>query len=214
MHHCGVGGTTVWRGQTMDDRSAERRKQLIDVCLDLLGTGGAASATLRAVCRAAKLSPRYFYENFSNREELLIATYDHVEANLLERLLVADPGQQPRSIKSVLEVCALYFEEDPRRARILLREPMSDETLRVHQSGRSPVFLTSLIPALEGAAKRMAPRSPEELEVVAAALSGALIFLYLEWLDGRLSVERDALAESASEIVTAIALASRAKPQQ
>ncbi len=196
----------------MDDRSAERRRQLLDVCLDLLGTGGAASVTLRAVCRAAKLSPRYFYESFANREELLIATYDDVEEGLLKRLLVADEGRQRRSITSVLEICALYFEEDPRRARILLREPMSDETLRVHQSSRSPVFIRSLIPALEGTAKRLAPRSSEELEVLAAALSGALIFLYLEWLDGRLSIGRDALADNASEIVTAIARASRGKP--
>ncbi|WP_236695590.1 TetR/AcrR family transcriptional regulator [Mycolicibacterium chubuense] len=203
---------TVWRGQTMDDRSAERRQQLLDVCLELVGSGGAAVVTLRGVCRTAKLSPRYFYENFSSREDLLIATYDHVEAELFERLVRAGQGHRTLSIRTVLETCAEYFEEDPRRARILLREPMSDETLRAHQSGKAPVFIASVIPALESADRREAPRDAQELGVLAASLSGALIFLYLEWLDGRLDIERDALADSATRLVTAIARASRREP--
>ncbi len=196
----------------MDDRSAERRQQLVDVCFDLLGTGGAASITLRAVCRAAKLSPRYFYENFSSREELMIATYDQVERKLFERLVEAGEGQHKRTIRSVLEICGQYFEEDPRRARILLREPMSDKTLRVHQAGKKPVFIRSLVPALESTGRRLAPPDSRELEVMATALSGALISLYLEWIDGRLSIERDTLVDTASRLVTAIARASQRKP--
>jgi len=193
----------------MDDRSAGRRHRLLDVCLEMIGTGGAASVTLRGVCRLAKLSPRYFYENFSSREELLIATYDHVEEGLLACVVQSDDGQQKLSIKTILERCAHYFEEDPRRARILLREPMSDETLRAHQSGKSPVFIRSVIPALEGGSRPDAPRDAHELAIMAAALSGALISLYLEWLDGRLPVGREALADTASGLVTAIARASR-----
>ncbi len=196
----------------MDDRSAERRQQLIDVCIDLLGTGGAASISLRAVCRAATLSPRYFYENFSSLEELLVAAYDQVERQLFERLVDPVEGRQRLSIRSVLEICGRYFEEDPRRARILLREPMSDETLRVHQSGKKSVFIRSLVPALERTGRRLAPPDSRELAVMATALSGALIALYLEWIDGRLDVERDVLVDTASDLVTAIARASQRKP--
>ena len=86
---------------------------------------------------------------------------------------------------------------------------MSDDTLRAHQSGKAPVFIASLIPALDSTDTRDAPRDPQELGVVAAALSGALVSLYLEWLDGRLDIDRDTLADSATRLVTAIARASR-----
>lgn len=120
----------VWRGQTMDDRSAERRAQLLDVGFDMIGTHGAPSVTLRAVCREAGLSPRYFYESFADREELLTAVYDHAEAGLLARLVPANEAAPKLSIREIIDICAEYFEEDPRRARTLLREPLSDDVLR------------------------------------------------------------------------------------
>lgn len=204
-----MGESTVWRGQTMDDRSAERREQLLTVGFALLGAGGAPGVTLRAVCREAGLSPRYFYENFANREELLVAIYDRAEAALLARLVAADDDAPALSIREVIEICAEFFEEDPRRARILLREPLSDQTLRVHQASRSPAFLNAIIPALGAVDTRLLPRDYTELTVLAAALAGVSISLYLEWLDSRITMTRGELAEIATRLVTAIAEAVR-----
>jgi AcrR family transcriptional regulator len=195
----------VWRGQTMDDRSAERRAQLLDVGFDMIGTHGAPSVTLRAVCREAGLSPRYFYESFADREELLTAVYDHAEAGLLARLVPANEAAPKLSIREIIDICAEYFEEDPRRARTLLREPLSDDVLRAHQAGRSPAFLSAIIPALGGVDDKLLPRDSTELSVLAAALAGVSISLYLEWLDGRIELKRDELAEMADRLVTAIA---------
>lgn len=209
VHYYVMCEAKIWRGQTMSDRSAERREQLLEVGFDLLGTAGAPAVTLRAVCRGAGLSSRYFYENFASREEFLAAIYDRTEAALLARLVPADGDIRERSIRDVLDTCAEYFAEDPRRARALLREPMSDKTLRAHQSGRSPVFLAAAIPALGAVDEHLLPRDAEELAVLAAALSGVVISLYLEWLDGYLALERDELAEVATRLVTAIAQAVR-----
>ena len=41
-----------------------------------MGTEGAAAATMRATCREAALTERYFYESFANRDELLVAVLD------------------------------------------------------------------------------------------------------------------------------------------
>lgn len=204
-----VGEAKVWRGQTMDDRSAERRTQLLAVGATILGDEGASAVTMRGVCRAASLSPRYFYESFGSREELLVAIYDDVERRLLERLTATPAGRGGQSVRQALQTCAEYFEEDPRRARILLREPLADDTLRAHQAGKSPIFIGTVLPALDQAAKRQSPRDHTELAVLAAALSGAIISLYLEWLDGRLGIDRNTLADTAARMVTAIARASR-----
>ncbi len=46
-----VSTPKLWRGQTPQDRSGDRREQLLDVAFDLLGTGGSAAVTMRAVTR-------------------------------------------------------------------------------------------------------------------------------------------------------------------
>ena len=68
-------------GRTSEERRAHRRERLLDAALELFGTRGYADTTIEALCSASQLNPRYFYEHFTNREELLLATYDrHMEA--------------------------------------------------------------------------------------------------------------------------------------
>ena len=44
----------------------------------LLGSEGGPALTVRAVCRAAGLTERYFYESFTDRDEFVRAVYDDV----------------------------------------------------------------------------------------------------------------------------------------
>lgn len=195
----------LWRGQTLRDRSLDRREQMLDVGEELLGTGGAAAVTTRAVMRQANLSPRYFYETFDTREDLLIAVYDRVETRLFERMREVSAAAGLRAaIREIFEICARYFEEDPGRARILLREPLADDTLRAHSADRAPAFLRLLIPILGAEAGAVVPAGDEDLALGAAALGGGLVSLYLEWIDGRLPVGRDRLADTAVAVVFAV----------
>ncbi|GGL05053.1 TetR/AcrR family transcriptional regulator [Nocardia jinanensis] len=196
----------LWRGQTLDARSAERREQLVDVGFELLGTGGSTAVTMRAVTRLAKLSPRYFYESFADRRELVVAVYDRLEAELRTRLSTIDPDGDLHSIvRSALRICATYFEQDPRRARVLLRAPLTDDALRAHSADRLPAFLRTVVPALGAEAGALIPDSEETFAIVGTALGGALVALYVDWIDGRLPVPRDHLVETATTIVLALA---------
>jgi AcrR family transcriptional regulator len=67
-------------GKTASERRAQRREQLLDAGLALFGTAGYAATTIEALCARAGLNPRYFYEQFAGREELLGAVYErHVQ---------------------------------------------------------------------------------------------------------------------------------------
>ena len=44
----------------------------------LLGGAAGPALTVRAVCRAAGLTERYFYESFADRDEFVRAVYDDV----------------------------------------------------------------------------------------------------------------------------------------
>ncbi|GAA2549841.1 TetR/AcrR family transcriptional regulator [Mycolicibacterium diernhoferi] len=195
--------TKVWRGQTLRDRTADRRTALLDVGCKLLGSGGSAAVTMRAVCRDAQLSPRYFYESFDGREDLLVAVYNQVEERLLAHLM-GRRTDQPVTLREVLESCADFFEEDPQRARILLREPLADDTLRKHSASRTPAFVAALIPVLGPQLNDLLAGDVARIQILSTALGGALVALYLDWADGRLNVSRDTIADAAVDIVMAM----------
>lgn len=196
----------LWRGRTLDARSAERRELLVDAGFELLGTGGSAAVTMRAVTRLADLSPRYFYESFQDRRALIVAVYDRLEAELRTRLGTLDPAADLHTtVGSALRTCATYFEQDPRRARVLLREPLTDDVLRAHSTDRLPAFLRIVVPALGEEAGALIPDSEETLAIIGTALGGALVALYVDWIDGRLPVPRDHLVQTATTIVLSLA---------
>ena len=68
----------TYGGSTLSARRAQRRMDLVEATLDLVGEGGSAAVSVRSVCRKAGLTDRYFYESFANRDELLVAVFTEV----------------------------------------------------------------------------------------------------------------------------------------
>jgi AcrR family transcriptional regulator len=89
----------MYGGQEGDARRAERRAQLIEAGLDLLGSDdGDHTLSVRGVCKRAGLATRYFYESFTDRDALIVAVYDHVVQRIatstLEAVSTAGPGER------------------------------------------------------------------------------------------------------------------------
>jgi AcrR family transcriptional regulator len=182
-----------WAGTTLADRQAERRNTLLDVGLELLGTQGSAAVTVRSVCRLAKLTDRYFYENFADREALLLAVYDRVATEASEALLaaVADaPAELTARSRAAVEAFLGVLTDDPRKGRVLLLEPLTDATLGMRGVALSPMF-AELVRA------QLGPQggSAHAARLTATALIGALANLFIRWLDGALDVDRAELTE-------------------
>ncbi|MGV9713655.1 TetR/AcrR family transcriptional regulator [Gordonia sp. NPDC003424] len=193
----------LWRGQPLDVRSSERREEILAVAEALLGDSGASAVTMRAVVRAANLSPRYFYESFASTDELLTAVYDRVEAQMIERITsVGTKDTLRKSVRAIFEAFRDFFDDDPRRARILLREPLANEVLREHSAARIPAFVRTLTPVL---GRDSVADDDASLAISATALSGALVALYLDYSDGRLRVDPERLVDAAVDLVFAIA---------
>ena len=85
-----MGRTEVVRdygGVSAEDRRAERRRKLLDAGRRLWGESGISEVTVRGVCTASGLTPRYFYEQFENRETLLVAITDTMLAPIANLML-------------------------------------------------------------------------------------------------------------------------------
>lgn len=182
----------TWAGRTLTDRQEERRRRLLDAGIDLLGTAGGAAIGVRSVCRAAKLTERYFYENFADRDALVIAVYEDVAAQARQVLVDAVAGAPPDR-RALAEAAVTAFVDlildDPRKGRVLLLAPMSDASLYGRGVALMPMF-TALV-------REQLPAEVDELERAMTAIGqvGALTHLFIAHLDGTLVVPRERLVE-------------------
>ena len=181
-----------WAGTTLADRRAERRRRLLEAGLDLLGTQGAAAVTVRSVCREAKLTDRYFYENFEDRAELLLAVFDGVAGEAATALVTAAEsrhGDLGAMANAAVEAFISFLTDDPRKGRVLLVEPLTDLTLGTRGVAIAPMF-AQLIQAQVGK-----PGSSVDASLTATAMVGALANLFIRWMDGSQDVTREHLAD-------------------
>src|SRR6185312_7652663 len=72
-----------YRGVEAADRVAERRRRFLEAGLDILGSEPDLSElTVRGICRQAGAALRYFYESFTDKDDLIAAVFDGVIADI------------------------------------------------------------------------------------------------------------------------------------
>ncbi|HSU02400.1 MAG TPA: TetR/AcrR family transcriptional regulator [Nocardioides sp.] len=112
----------TYAGESATDRLTRRRRQLLDAGLELFGTAGYRATTVRQLCREAKVSDRYFYEQFDSTEDLLLAVYAECTGRLESAALeaVGDRGGDVREVAHRgLDAFLAVVESDPRLARVV-----------------------------------------------------------------------------------------------
>lgn len=179
---------------------------LLDAAFELLGTEGWSSTTVRGVCTAARLNPRYFYESFEDLDALLLALYERLVAQMGEAVYraVAEAGDDARGqSRAALRSIFAFIDEDPRRGRVLYVEALGNEALnrRRIETGHA---LVSLVEEA-GAERHGRPREGEQIGRVAAAiLVGGTAELVAAWLDGRLEGSLDQLVDDATDLLLSL----------
>jgi AcrR family transcriptional regulator len=198
-----------WAGTTLDARRHERRRRLLEVGLDLLGGEGSSAVTVRSVCRHARLTDRYFYENFADRDDLLLAVFDQVAAEARDALVAAtveardgsdgDAELSERVARRAVERFLAVLVDDPRKGRVLLLEPLTDATLSRRAVEVLPLF-AGLVRAQLGLTT-----TALDADMTATALIGALANLFGRWLQGDLRASRQEIADFGVHLLTTLA---------
>jgi AcrR family transcriptional regulator len=190
----------------LQDRAAARRAALIETGIELLGTEGAAGVTVRAVCRGAKLTERYFYESFDSRDALLRAVHAQVADEARQAIVAAVAAAAPRAPErvahSAVAAFTAFLEADPRRGRVLLSESFTDSVLAQHDLELIPAFTTLMVEQI-----RALPDPPDDVDaqLTAVALLGALRTLYLTWLQDDPPIPAARLNAHATALIIAAA---------
>lgn len=195
----------AYGGVTGADRKAERRASLIEAALDLLGGTEGDRFTVRRVCQQARLTTRYFYESFADRDELVSAVYEHVVQTVAATTLsaVEAAGPEPEAkIDDGLGQLIRAAAGDPRHGRVLFSVTLVNPLLARRRLESSRFFAE----LLTGQARQVygVPDSTE-LEFVAHFIVGGLAQTLTAWLSGALPVTEAELVAGCAEIFTLIA---------
>lgn len=167
-----------WSGVPIESRNALRRDDLIAAGVQLLGGEGGPALTVRAVCRNAKLTERYFYESFADRDEFVRAVYDDVCTRAMATLTSATTPRE------AVEQFVALMVDDPVRGRVLLLAPAVEPVLTLSGAEWMPNF----IDLLQRKLSRIV--DPVLQKLVATSLIGALTGLFTAYLSGQLGASR------------------------
>jgi AcrR family transcriptional regulator len=169
-----------YRGVPQDERRAQRRNQLIAAAIAVYGERGYRQATVKAVCEAAGLTERYFYESFANSEELLIASYNAVTFSVLDEMLGAAEqagGERLARGRAMLQTYFAALQREPRSARVFLVE------IRGVSRAVDKAFDSSLRAIGEQVGRVVGKEGGASDPLLEAGVVGGVIHIALRWIE-------------------------------
>jgi len=176
-----------FRGVSPEDRQAERRKRLLEAGLEAFGARGFYAVGVRDVCGLAKLTERYFYESFENREALFLAVYQEAAQRIRDAITEAHSRARADATelaRTGLEATLRTFRDDPRIARILLLEVFAVANVGEARLVVSQGFAEE-IAAITRAFYPDIEEKQLSADIVGNGLYGSTVYIAMRWaLDG------------------------------
>ncbi len=197
-----AASTRPYRGVDAAARLAERRGKLLAAGLELLGAvqKDLSAVTVRAICQEAGVATRYFYENFSEKDEFIGAVFDWIIADLAGKtqaaVLAAPVAEQTRAGMAYI---VNTISDDPRVGRLVFSTQLSDPMV-IRKRAES----TALFAVLSGqyAAGALHISANERLNMGAHFAVGGVGQAISAWLDGSVRLAPDELVDQPTLLVS------------
>ena len=170
----------AYRGVSSEQRRAERRGKLIAAAIAVYGERGYRQSTVKAVCEAAGLTERYFYESFENSEELLVTSFNAVTYAVFDEITAASRAAGRGRVARARAMLDAYFSA-------LQREPASARVYLVEIRGVSREVDKAFDAALRAigaeVARQIVPVGAAPDELLQAGIVGGVMHIALRWID-------------------------------
>jgi AcrR family transcriptional regulator len=199
----------TYRGEAAHERRSRRRSRLLEAGLQLLGTEGWRATTVTAVCDRARLTPRYFYESFADRDALLVAIFDGVIDEITREVLAAAPSDALETLRATVTAFVKVVTDDPRKGRAAFVEAFGSEALMRRRFERMRWFADQLADQTR-AGRRVGRAEARRLHTASLIAAGGLIETMIVWLDGGLHSTADQVIDDYTRLCTAALLSSAA----
>ncbi|KUN86208.1 TetR/AcrR family transcriptional regulator [Streptomyces griseoruber] len=193
--------TGRYGGKTAAERQAERRGRFLDAALKLFGgTPGYRGTTVAALCEAAGLSTRQFYEEFRTLEDVLAALHlrvnDWAEEAVVAAFAAAAAGLPlAERVTVIFRAYAGNVTADPSRIRITFVEIVGVSPRLEEQRLARRARWIELICAEATAAVERGEAAPRDYRLAATAFIGSVNGLLHDWTAGWVDATLDEVVD-------------------
>ena len=191
----------TYGGVSAEDRRSGRRARLVDSALDLVGERGVSAVTAEAVCAKAGLTKRYFYESFTDRDQLLRALVDDLFVDVQAAIaltLAATPADVGSRIGATVRALVDTLAGDRRRSR-LYAEAGAHDALRTRREEALEDYATLLMVDV----LQVDPGDPHHRLRARLVVAGTTDVVS-HWFAGDLALSRDELVADVTDIGLAL----------
>lgn len=192
-------------GISAEQRQVDRRARLIETGLDLLATGGPAKVTVTAVCSTSRITERYFYENFTDRDALLNSIFEHTADDaalaISEAVTAAAPDPRIRA-QAAVTVMLNQLTGDPRLSQIAIESHKNHvlDRVRIAITQRVSTSLESQAPLFwDDIADRQS-----EVRLACLICIAGIAETMAAWLAGTVAFDRDELLERCADLLIVV----------
>jgi AcrR family transcriptional regulator len=185
----------AYGGESAADRDDRRRRQLLDAGLRVFGSVGYRAATVRGLCREAKIADRRFYQYFDKTEDLLLAVYAeciaHLTNSVSDAIVQVDRDADLRAVTEQLLEPFFRVVEDPHLARVVWMEVLGVSP-RVEQTYLTVMqqFGTLLLGYLRTFAGDVLSGPELDVDLLATAAIGAISHTAMTWYQSGYAADR------------------------
>jgi len=207
-----------YRGLNAEQRRAARRTRLLEAGLELLGKSGWQATTVTAVCEQAGLIPRYFYESFEDRDQLLVSIFDGVVGDAedeIARVIAGKPREIATTLRGAATAWVKLIADDPRKGRVAFVEALGSEALMRRRFAGTRRY-AEWLESTARAATSVPPERDRVLNIACLVAAGGIIETMRGWLDGSLESSAEELIEEYARVCAAgidAAIAGPRKPR-
>lgn len=196
-----------YRGAAPGQRQQERRARLIDAATEAFGTDGYRNTTVTTICAAAGVGKRYFYESFTDSEDLLLEVYREVAARMLEAIHVGIGDVEAEIATRVRSALTAYFQlilDDPRVPRIAFFEilgvsPTVDRAYHDVLDALIDICMALLTPYVD-----LDNHPAVSVRMVVLGLVGAILIIAQKWVLDDYRQPLEDVVDSGFLVVTAV----------
>ncbi|HZN82435.1 MAG TPA: TetR/AcrR family transcriptional regulator [Mycobacterium sp.] len=193
-----------YRGIEAADRVAERRRRFLEAGLDILGSDPDLSElTVRGICREAGLALRYFYESFTDKDDLVAAVFDWVIADIAAttQAAVAAAPVKEQTRAGIANIVRSVAADT--RVGHLLFSPQLANSVVLRKRAESFALMAMLT------FQHAATLGAKDTDLVKAAshfVVGGVMQMIAAWLAGDVRMDTDQLVDQLAAMIDALAV--------
>jgi AcrR family transcriptional regulator len=175
-----------YSGRPVEEWKAARRERLLATAFDLFGTIGYHSTSIERLCSTAKVSTRHFYQEFPNKEAVLLAVYTQIledGGSIMAKALAEAPERPlPERLSRALSAYLVTMTDDPRRARISFVEMVGASTAAEKRRLAFRELVVETIVAEGNAAVERGEIPDRDFRFFGLSLIGAVNMVVYDWM--------------------------------